>query len=339
MGYQREKEKADRKWRKFKIIVFTIALIAIVGFSVFSIFAPPSSWRYRVNTPKISKRVEGEMRLHFLNVGQGDCTLIELPDGKTMLIDTGDGRESTAKTILRYLNALKIERIDYFVITHPDIDHCGAADEIVKNKEVVSAYLPAVYPDVNKEYLQAYESLLQEGCKMVFSSMKEKLSFLEGETAYTLCFLYPYSLDTTEENWGTIENNMQSSILWLDYHGVSALFTGDAPMDLEEELLSRNELDVFTKMGVDLSSTEILKVAHHGSNQSTSLDLLELLHAQTAIISCGKNNVYGHPSQEVLDNLGRVGAQAFRTDLDGNVMITVSKDGRYVVQCEKKTGK
>jgi competence protein ComEC len=63
------------------------------------------------------------------------------------------------------------------------------------------------------------------------------------------------------------------------------------------------------------------------------------LHAQTAVISCGKNNVYGHPSQEVLDNLGRVGAQAFRTDLDGNVMITVSKDGRYVVQCEKKTGK
>ena len=153
------------------------------------------------------------MRIHFIDVGQGDCTLVELPDGKKLLIDAGDSREGTAKKILKYLNALDIDVIDYFVITHPDMDHCGGADIIVKNKKIQSAYLPAVYQDVNMEYAQAYEALLNEGCRLAFSSMLQVLSPQESTTPYTLCFLYPNSKDTEEEYWGTVENNEQSCVI------------------------------------------------------------------------------------------------------------------------------
>ena len=92
MSYAKEKEKIRRKHRKIKYAVVTILMIAVAGVCIFSWFVPPSSWKYYVSLPDVSKRREGELRIHFLDVGQGDCTLLEFPDGQTMLIDGGDGQ-------------------------------------------------------------------------------------------------------------------------------------------------------------------------------------------------------------------------------------------------------
>lgn len=335
MGYRKEKEKAERKWRKFKLVVGCIGVCMVACMAAVSAFAPPSTWKYYVNTPKISKRKAGELRIHFLDVGQGDCTLIELPDGKTMLIDTGDGRTGTAKTVLRYLNALKIDVIDYLVITHPDADHCGGGDTIVKNKRIRSAYLPPSLPTVNVEYAQLYDALLDENCKMAVSSMKEVLSVKDSPTPYTLAFLYPSSKDVSEDSFSSTESNEKSCVLWLDYLGASALFLGDAPVVTEEELMRRERLDVFSAWNVDLTSTEILKVAHHGSEESTSLQFLQLLNVQIGVISCGANNLYNHPHEKVLNNLEAVNADIFRTDRNGNIVVSISSETGYKVVSER----
>ena len=171
---------------------------------------------------------------------------------------------------------------------------------------------------------------------MTMSSMKETLSVKTGSTPYTLAFLYPYSLDTEENNWTATERNEQSCVLWLDYQGVSALFMGDAPKATEDAIMRREKLDAFSVLNVELPSTEILKVAHHGSSDSTSLEFLQMLHAQTAVISCGKNNLYGHPSEAALHNLDTIGATVFRTDMQGSIIVTVSSAEAYKVTCENE---
>ncbi len=328
MSYFTEKLKVESKIKKLKIILAIVISVLLLGACIFSAFVPPFTWKYYLSKPKIANRIDGEMRLHFLDVGQGDATLIELPDGKIMLIDGGDGEASTEKHIMRYLNALKIKTIDYLLVTHADSDHCGALDVVLECKEVRNVFLPNTKETVNEEYAQLSAALLKEECTVTFSSRKVILDG-EGAYPYTLAFLYPYSLDVEEGSAQQEENNDSSAVVWLDYQGVSALFMGDAPMEIETLLMRDDGLGVFEPRGVDLSSTEILKVAHHGSKYSTSTEFLQYLNVETAIISCGEGNPYGHPTAEVLERLKGVNANIYRTDKDKDVVITVSKDGKY----------
>ena len=130
------------------------------------------------------------------------------------------------------------------------------------------------------------------------------------------------------------EANDTSCVLWLDYGGVSALFTGDVSSTVEEGLLLRDGLDVFAGLGVQLTETEILKVSHHGSSDATSLEFLRYLNVQTAMISCGENNPYRHPTEHTLTNLETVGASVFRTDKQGHIKVTV-QNGSYKVSTYK----
>lgn len=326
MSYQGQKEEAVKKWKKVRNILLCILAILLGAVAVFSVFVPPKTWKYYVALPDISKRKDGELRMHFLDVGQGDSTLIELPDGKVLLLDGGG--ESASKTVLRYLNALDIDTIDYLVVSHADSDHCGSLDVVVKYKKIRTAYIPPTIPTVNTQYAELYSALTEEKCRMVPSSMKEKF---EDSNGYVLSFLYPYSQDVEEEDWTATDTNDVSSILWLDYEGISALFTGDSSSSIESELIRRDDLGVFSTVGVDLKNTEILKVSHHGSRDATSLEFLQRLNVQTAMISCGENNPYGHPSVEVLSNLETVNAKVFRTDVQGHLTVTI-KDGGYTVQ-------
>lgn len=331
MGYQAEKKKAERLWKIWKLALLTIVLLALVGLCIFSAFIPPNTWKYHVSKPNVAKRKEGELRIHFLDVGQGDCSLIELPDGKTMLIDGGDGKGATEKSILRYLNALKIDKLDYLVATHADTDHCGGLAEIVKNKEVKKAYLPPVKEMVNTEYAALYAQLLKEDCDVEIATRGVRFSVGEESNVYTLSFLYPLMEAANEENLLEKADNDCSSVLWLDYKGASALFMGDAPIETENRLLFDDGLDAFSVYGVDLKSTEILKVAHHGSKNSTSLEFLQYLNVKKAFISCGENNLYGHPTTEVLQRLEMVGAEIYRTDTDGTHIVTISESGEITV--------
>jgi len=334
MGYQAEKNRIEKKLRLIKLITLCVVMAAVLGLCIFSAFCPPDTWKYYVRKPKLDKRAEGELRIHFLDVGQGDATLIELPDGKVALIDGGDSRESTAETILRHMNALKIDTVDYLIVTHADADHCGSLARVLQCKKVLNAYLPIIKPENAGEAYQAfYAQLLEEECAMLYGSRAIQIGDSNSEHPYTFSFLYPYSLDATEENaeYAT-DNNSESSVLWLDYFGVSALFTGDAPTLTEGMLMRDDEMGALSAYGVDLKSTEILKVAHHGSNESSALEFLQYLQIQTAVISCGRDNIYGHPTSSVVDNLTAVGATTYRTDWHGSVIVTIRPQGEYDVE-------
>ena len=340
MGYRAEKEKFENKKKVVKRVSLGILLICLVGLCVFSAFVPPSVWKYYVALPDVGKRRAGEARVHFLDVGQGDSSLIELPDGKVMLIDGGDYQASTQKSILRYLNALKIDVIDYLIITHADEDHCGSLDVILQHKKVLNAYLPPTFPVEGTEYAEVYTALQKEKCRLYYASRtSDYLDGAYGQHTYALSFLSPYQAEVEEvlQNGGTdydedAKNNL-SSVLYFDYQGVGVLFAGDINTEIEAQLMRDDaQFDSFNLRDFDLTSTEILKVAHHGSKYSTSAAWLNYLNVETAVISCGMGNPYGHPTQETLSRLTSVGANIWRTDLDGHVMATISPSGKYTVK-------
>ncbi len=326
MGYALEKKKRDAKKRLVIFITFALVVVMVAVFSILSLIYPPATWKYYFSLPKIDAREEGEMRLHFLDVGQGDCILIELPDGKIMLIDGGNDEDSTKTTILRYLNALDIDKIDYLVATHADSDHCGSLDAVAQYKSVGCAFLPKVVETINTQYAQLYTVLVENGCEIKYSNNSINLSVLEGENAYRLCFLSPSTYEMEQqESIPQEESNAQSAVLWLDYNGVSTIFTGDAPVETLEKLLFMDTLGLLDNFGVQLDSTEIIKISHHGSADSISEDILKRLHAQVGIISVGEGNFYGHPSTQTCTALANAEVDVYRTDMHGHVVVSVPK--------------
>ena len=334
MGYGAKKLEIEGKIKRVKRILLGVLLVAILGLCIFSAFVPAESWKYYVNLPNVSKRKEGEMRLHFLDVGQGDASIIELPDGKILMVDGGNGSESTAKTVLRYLNALKIKKIDYLVVSHADSDHCGSLDVLLRYKEVDKVFLPKVSPLTNDEYAEFYNALSDTDSTVFYTHRNQEIRTSNEAYPFTLSFLYPYTLsvETENEQLPINDGNEISSVFWLDYQGMSALFTGDAPISTEEILMRDDKVGVFDGRGVDLQSTEILKVAHHGSRYSTSEEFLSYLQVKTAVISCGENNVYGHPAAELCSRLIERQIATYRTDKQGHVVITITHEGYYQTQ-------
>ena len=338
MGYRAEKEKTERKRKILKRILLGVLLLCIAGIAIFSAIVPPASWKYHVNLPKISRRQKGEMRIHFINVGQGDSTLIELPDGKIMLIDGGDSRDSTEKKILRRLNALGINTIDYLIVTHADLDHCGGLNEVVKYKKIRNAYLPFIKLDESSEYARLYKSLTESDCNWAYSSSKlTNITSMSEAYPFKAAFLYPHSDDVN----GSIASgelpsegadNDYSAVVYLEYAGTRALFTGDAPREIEQEIIDSDKLGLHDKIGVSLKDLDLFKVAHHGSKDANGWDFLNYISPRTAVISCGKDNAYGNPSETVLGRLREVGADIYRTDVHGTVLVTVSPKGKYTVK-------
>lgn len=329
MGYEAEKKKIERRIKILKMLALFFVIAVVGALSLFSLWHPAETWKYSFSLPETETRQAGEMRVHFLDVGQGDCEIVELPDGKILLIDGGADDESATR-IMRYLNALKVDTIDYLLITHADSDHCGGLQKVVKYKEVKRAFLPLADVEENEAYAAVYAEILAKGCEWQYSARSINLS-ADGEFPYTLRFLYPYTLQTETST----NNNENSAVVWLDYLGASILFTGDAPTSTEEKLMRDHRLGLLHE-SIELSQTELLKVAHHGSSDSTSLSFLEYLNVKQAVISCGKDNAYGHPMQEVLSALTLQGAEIYRTDERGNLVWTVSQTGDYAFETPEK---
>ena len=323
MGYAAEKKKAERKWNKLKLILLVCTLSAVFVGAVLSFFLPSWSWKYRVCLPDVDKRADGELRVNFLDVGQGDATLIELPDGKIALIDGGNGDTATEYALMRYLYALRIDTIDYLIVTHADEDHCGGLDVVLKGLTVKNAYIPLSSAHANKEYEEFYEALTkEENCQVAYAKNGLKM---RGEN-YEFVFLYPFAneVETAIDGNRNFDEdaNAYSAVVWLEYNGVGALFTGDLPARQEERLLQAQTLGL---LPVDISNTEIIKTGHHGSNDSTSAELLTAIGVKTAVISCGEN-AYGHPDERLLQRLQTAGVEIYRTDTQGSIVISVQKD-------------
>lgn len=251
------------------------------------------------------------LRIHFIDVGQGDSIFIELPDSTTMLIDAGE--KHSGDTVAEYVLSQGYNKIDYLVATHPHTDHIGGMAKIIENFEIGKIYMPDVDTDT-----RTYENLLET---IADNNLKIKTAragnYIIDSTDFKAKILAPVTID--EDNL-----NNCSIVIRLEYDDTSFLFTGDA------------ELESFEAISGEIYA-DVLKVGHHGSVTSTDEELLSKINPYVAVISCGENNDYGHPHKEVMEYLEACEADIYRTDEDGTV--TVFSDGKnIVVETETERG-
>lgn len=251
------------------------------------------------NVPAIS---DGEMRAHFIDVGQGDSAFVELPNGQCMLIDAGE--RDYAGTVISVIDCLGYTKIDYLVATHPHSDHIGGMQRVVENFEIGEVYMPDAVTDTSS-FINFLETLDERNISINVAKAGVKLDICDFTTAE---FVAPVSI---------VEDlNNCSAVLKLKYDEKVFLFTGDAEIP-EEETINSN------------ISCDVLKVGHHGSYTSSGNTFLAKCKPSIAVISCGKDNEYGHPHDAALDRLERAGVEKiYRTDISGTV--TVMTDGKSI---------
>ena len=242
--------------------------------------------------------LSGNIEVHFINVGQGDATYIEMPDGTDILIDAGESKYGS--TVVNYLNSQeKGMDLDYLISTHPDADHVGGMQEVFKQLNVKNFYYPADAPHNTQTWKNILSLANTEGCKILDSKPGTVIS---GGGA-TLKFIHP----TKDYN----DNNEDSVVGLLDYNNTEVLLTGDAEAITEQDMVSQNLVP----------DVDVLKVGHHGSNTSTTQEFLNKAKPEHAVISVGENS-YGHPTQNILNRLFSIGSKVWRTDKNGHVIMT-----------------
>ena len=293
---------------------------------------------------EIEKIDDDLFSVHFLNVGQGDCTFISLPDGKNVLIDTGeaDRLNENRQCIINYLNAYDVQTIDYLILTHPDSDHVGNAEYIINNFEIKNAFIPYVLGALRPNYYyfeRAYTALEQEGANVIISDCYR---YVKGEN-YAYAFLSPKPKDMLDSSYsdfnGMLVPNEQASndlspIIYFEAFNKRFIFTGDAGKKQENMVLQNYSIGlydtIFARHGISVILEEIdcLKVGHHGSDSSSGVNFINLLSPKNAVISVGGNNYYGHPSTKTLESLERANPNytLYRTDYHGTIVFRYNSE-------------
>ena len=252
------------------------------------------------NTDK-SNRLE----VHYIDVGQGDSTLI-VCGNEAMLIDAGDEGKGTA--IQLYLKKHNINKLKYVVATHPDADHIGGLDVIVYKFDCGQILIPNCENDTSS-FEQLEYSMKAKGYKPHIVDVGEK---------YTLGSAQLEVLSPSSE-FKFADTNDSSIVIRLDYGNNSFLFTGDVTIPPQQALIYDPDLNI---------DVDVLKVPHHGASTAYIKGFYDEVSPTYAVISCGRNNRYGHPRQEVLDDLRKRGTEVFRTDEQGTI-VAVS-DGKNI---------
>ncbi len=235
------------------------------------------------------------LNVHFIDVGQGDSILVQLPNGQNMLIDAGPNK--AAETLVSYLQNLNVGKVDYLIATHPHEDHIGGMDEVVNTFDIGEVYMPAA--TTNTKTFERLQNALE--AKQLFPT-----AAFAGITILNKGDLNIQILAPNQQTYDNLNN--YSAVVKLTYGDTSFLFTGDAEAESEAEIL---------KAGFEVKA-DVLKVGHHGSHSSTSPEFLAAVNPAYAVICCGEGNDYGHPHQVTLDKLQ--GLQVYRTDLNGNII-------------------
>jgi competence protein ComEC len=248
--------------------------------------------------------VTGQLKIHFINVGQADSILIQSSEGKFVLVDGGNNEDGPS--VVNYLKSQGVKELAAVVATHPHEDHIGGLDTVINSFRVSSVYMPNA-TSTTKTFEDFINAVKNSGAKRVQTKAGVNLDVpsLNGT------FLAPNG--TSYEDL-----NDYSAVLRITFGGTSFLLTGDAESVSESEML---------KNGQTLRST-LLKVGHHGSSSSTSRAFLNAVAPKYAVISVGAGNTYGHPAQDTLNRLASAGVQVFRTDQVGTVIAT--SDGQNI---------
>lgn len=251
------------------------------------------------------------LRVDFLNVGQADCALLST-NGHYMVIDGGNNGD--ADTILSYLEGQGVEKLDAVVGTHPHEDHIGSLDAIINHFDVDAVYMPKIM-HTSKTFEDVLDAVANKGLKIKSPSPGDTIDFngLEIEV------LGP------QREYKDFNNN--SIVLKVNAGETAFLFTGDAEETAEKDIL---------QAGGNLQA-DVLKVGHHGSSTSSSQAFLQAVQPKYAVISVGVGNSYHHPEEEALQRLQSIGAEIYRTDLQGNIVCTT--DGKNIAfNCNSVSG-
>lgn len=243
------------------------------------------------------------LEVHFLDVGQGDATLIRCGDA-AMLIDAGNN--SWGDDVRDYLEYQGIEDLDYVIGTHPDADHIGGLDVVMEAFDCGTVIMPDYEKDT-QTYEEVIDVMDQKGWDLTLPQVGAVYEL--GEAAFTI--VAPCG------DYGDNANDYSVGIL-LEHGENRFLFTGDAEEKSETDMLNS---------GIDLSA-DVFKAAHHGSRTANTEAFLERVNPDYVVISCGEGNSYGHPHAEVLNRLREMGIEVFRTDEEGT--ITATSDGSSI---------
>ncbi len=279
-----------RKINKYKLIAATIVILVSVVSALLA------------DKTHIPQRNDEELLVHFIDVGEADCSYIELPDGKTLLIDAGE--VENGEQVAKYIKDRGAKKIDFLIGTHPHADHIGGLAHIIENFDIGKIYMPKV---------QQNSRVFENTILAVKDKNKTIISPKAGDVIYEKDDLKITVLSPQKSEYDSLNN--YSIILKIVYKNNAFLFTGDA----ENEVLRDIKSDV---------SADVLKVAHHGSFSSGDEGFMERVDPSYAVIPVGKDNQYGHPHWEILALLDDMDVQVYRTDEDGTVV--VSSDGNKI---------
>lgn len=316
--------------------------------------------------------------VHFADIGQGDCCIIEFPDGTNMIIDAGSGTSASSATINKTLDFISdtlgngFKYFDYAVLTHPDSDHCNVLDDVLNKYPSRVCYRPNIngsyngytdpgidgltadaYTKSNATYKKVIAAMYEPTAEHDFTPVvyvtdpaddSQTISGGAGDEAYSLTFYSPLS-----NNYGTAknpDNNNYSPVMVLEYKGFKFTMTGDAEEENLGEFVAKvnaaksdgvtDKYDAFT----DGYCANVIKAGHHGSENATTTEFLEVMTSPVAVantysvISCGAGNTYGHPHGAALDRIKGIGIKEeniLRTDEKGNISFSVRMDeeGNY----------
>jgi len=251
------------------------------------------------------------LKVHFLDVGQGDSILIQFPNGRSMLVDAG--KNSSAAAIIDYLKKNGINKLDYLVGTHPHEDHIGSLDAVIEHFRIGEVLLPRV--TTNTRTFRDVLAAIKSKCLKI-TAAKAGVNILEADNL---------SVKILAPNKSTYEDlNNYSAVIKIKYKEAAFLLTGDAEKLSEKEILAGK---------ADLKA-DVLKVGHHGSRSSTSPAFLKAVKPRYAVISVGAGNDYHHPHGETLKRLKQAGAQVLRTDEKGTIVFTT--DGKEITLTAEK---
>ena len=311
MAKKRLTKKQRRKLNNFISSLLAFFLIACLALVLYMTGALDS---FIGEAEDASTPVTGEMQVHFLDVGQGDCVLV-LTETHTMLIDTGDKDDTYNQKIVDHLKKYNVSTINYLILTHPDADHIGGAPDVINNFTVEKCIMPD-FVKTTQIFNQTVEALDENNVEVI--NANEVVTSKDGNVFYlgeARCELLAPLKDSYDDV------NDASVVMRLSFGETDVLFTGDAEAE--------SEADMVSAYSAAKLSAEVLKSGHHGSRTSSSYAFLNLVSPQYAVISCGEDNKYGHPHSETIEKYSSRNMTVYRTDVDGTVIMKT--DGKNIV--------
>ncbi|MFD2043407.1 ComEC/Rec2 family competence protein [Ornithinibacillus salinisoli] len=246
-----------------------------------------------------------ELIVHFINVGQGDSILIQTPNESNILIDGGPPK--SGKKVVKYLEEHGVKEIDLMIATHPDKDHVGGLPHVMKSIET-NKIIDSGKMHVTQTYARYLNQIRKEKIPIKVAEEDEKIK------------IDPLVDITVINAYGKGKNNNEASIaLKLSYQEIDFLLLSDIEQEQEKRLIEQYDL-----------KAEIIKVAHHGSKTSSSLEFLKEVNPKVAILTYSKGNNFGHPVNRVIENLYDIKAQIYSTAVFGDLVIRTEGENFFI---------